>query len=397
MKKIILIVVAVLFVGLIGFKIWAKIARDQAMEVQADQRRSQSRSSTPMVRAVPAAPESIRQSLKVVGTIEADPERMVQPRINGRLVTLLAEEGSVVESGQLLAVLDDETIRLQLQQSEASLSSLRASLQQAELALARNKAERDRYQELLKQRYISQRDFDNAENTYLTSLASREALKAQYGGAEKSYELLKLQLNQTQVFSPLTGVVTRKLVSEGVNLTTGSTIFHVAALNPIKVVFSIDQKDAPYFRTGNTVIFTTDAYGEQRFTGRITELAPVYDLQTRTLNMTARIPNPEGRLLPGMFGVVEAVLGSKENVLTVPLETIVTQGTRSGVFVAEGKIARFRPVVTGLMAEGRVEIASGLAAGDLVVTLGQNRLRDGQPIELMVEAERPVRKAGGDR
>lgn len=383
MKKIIPIVVVVLLVGLIGYKIWAKIMKDQAMMAQAGRTQNQGRSSVPMVRAVPVAPESIKQTLKVVGTVEADSELAVQPRINGRLVSLLVDEGASVRTGQLLAVMDDESIRLQLQQSEAALASIRANLQQAELNAAKNKAERDRYQELLKQRYISQRDFDNVENAYLTSQASLEGLKAQYNGTEKNHELLKIQLNQTKITSPLTGVVTGKLVTEGVNLTTGSTIVTVAALNQVKVVFNIDQKDAPAFRKGNTVSFTTDAFGEQRFTGRINEVAPIFDPKTRTLSMNALINNPERKLLPGMFGTAEVLLGSKENVLAVPVEAVVTQNNRSGVFVAEGKTARFRPVETGLMAEGKVEIASGLKQGEPVIVIGQNRLRDGQPIELM--------------
>ncbi|TCL56165.1 membrane fusion protein (multidrug efflux system) [Hydrogenispora ethanolica] len=383
MRKWILIVLAIVLVGLVGYRIRMKIVQNQTLLAQASQQKNQTRSSVPMVRAVPVQPQPIRQTLKMVGNITADNELAVQPRISGRLVSLLVDEGSTVHKGQLLAVMDDESIRLQLQQSEASLGSTRANIHQAELDVAQSKADRDRYQELLKERYISQRDFENVDNAYKTAQASLDALRSQLRGAERNYDLLKLQLNQTKVYSPTGGVVTHKLVTEGMNLTTGSTIVNVADLSQVKLVFHVDQKDAPALRKNTQVAFITDAYGEQRFSGQIDEVAPTYDSQTRTLNLSARIRNPERKLLPGMFGTAEILLGEKTAALVVPVDAVVNQDGRQGVFVAAKNMARFRPVELGLMAEGRVEVVAGISAGDPVVVLGQNRLRDGQPVQLM--------------
>jgi membrane fusion protein (multidrug efflux system) len=382
-RKWILIVLAIVLVGLVGYRIRMKIVQNQTLLAQASQQKNQTRSSVPMVRAVPVQPQPIRQTLKMVGNITADNELAVQPRISGRLVSLLVDEGSTVHKGQLLAVMDDESIRLQLQQSEASLGSTRANIHQAELDVAQSKADRDRYQELLKERYISQRDFENVDNAYKTAQASLDALRSQLRGAERNYDLLKLQLNQTKVYSPTGGVVTHKLVTEGMNLTTGSTIVNVADLSQVKLVFHVDQKDAPALRKNTQVAFITDAYGEQRFSGQIDEVAPTYDSQTRTLNLSARIRNPERKLLPGMFGTAEILLGEKTAALVVPVDAVVNQDGRQGVFVAAKNMARFRPVELGLMAEGRVEVVAGISAGDPVVVLGQNRLRDGQPVQLM--------------
>ncbi len=387
MRKWILIILAVVLVGLIGWRIHGKMLQNRALLAQAGQQKNQTRSSVPMVRVLPVQPQAIRQTLKVVGNITADNELAVQPRISGRLVSLLVEEGTVVRRGQLLAVMDDESIRLQLQQSEAALSGARGGVRQAQLNVAKSKADRDRYQELLKDRYISQHDFENMDNAYQIAAAALDSAQSQLQAAERDYDLLKLQLGQTKVYSPINGVVTHKLVSEGMNLTTGSTIANVADLNPVKLVFHVDQKDAPALRKDASVAFVTDAYGAERFQGQIAEVAPTYDSKTRTLNLSAPIRNPQRKLLPGMFGTAEVLLGEKTAALVLPAEAVVSQNERSGVFVIAAKVAHFRPVQLGLMAEGRVEIISGIRAGEPVVVLGQNRLRDGQPVELM----------GGDR
>ncbi len=397
MKKWILIIVAVVFVAVIGLKIRAKIVQDQALKAQATQQKGQSRSSIPMVRVKELKPQPIHQTMKVIGNIAAADELSVQPRTSGRLISLLVDEGTAVKKGQLVAIIDDESIRIQMQQTEASLSGTRANVQQAELNAAKAKTDRDRYQELLKQRYISQRDFENMENAYQTAQASLDALKAQLHAAERNYDLLKLQLNQTKIYSPINGVVTHKLVTEGMNLTTGSTIFNVADLNPVKLTFNVDQKDAPALRKGASVSFTTDAYGAERFEGKINEVAPTYDTKTRTLNLSVPIVNPARKLLPGMFGTAEVTLGAKQDAMVVPVEAVVTQQEQSGVYVVVKNIASFRPVQIGLRNEGEVEIVSGVGVGDQVVVLGQNRLRDGQQVQLMARGEQGERGRNGNK
>lgn len=383
MKKWILIVLAAGLAVVIGFKINAKLTQDQVLMKQARQQKGQTRSSVPLVQAKAVQPQAIKQTMKVVGNITAADELALQPHTSGRLISLLVDEGATVRQGQLVAIMDEEAIRIQMQQSEASLAGIRANVQQAGLNAAKAKTDRDRYQELLQQRYIARHDFENMDNTYQTARASLDSLKAQLKAAERNYDLLKLQLNQTKIYSPINGVVTHKLVTVGMNLTTGSTIVNVADLNPVKLTFNVDQMDAPALRKGVPVSFSTDAYGERQFDGKVDEVAPTYDSATRTLTFTARIGNPERKLLPGMFGTAEVLLGAKQDALVVPVEAIVTQQGQSGVFVVTKKIAHFRPIQIGLRHEGAVEITNGIDGGEQIVVLGQNRLRDGQPVQLL--------------
>lgn len=392
MKKFLIIMTAVAFLVLVGFKVREKLAQSQSLQVQSQsrgpqaglQQRGGSFNSIPAVKVMKITGQPIQESLKLVGNVEVETEIAIQPRINGRLISLLVEEGQPLNKGDLIGEMDDEAIRLQLQQSEANIAGLKASLQQAEINVNKYKAEKDRYEELLKNRYISQRDYENVENSYLTAQASLESLKAQLQASQKNYELLKLQLNQTKIYSPVTGYVLKKLVTPGVNLTTGSTIIMAAALNPVRLLFTIDQKDTAKITKGAGVNFVTDAYPDLVFQGRVNQVAPVYDSRTRTLQLSASLPNPIQKLVPGMFGTAEIIIGSNQQAMVVPQEAVVTPGGQAGVFIIDcDNIARFRPVKTGLIAEGKVEITSGLKIGDLVVIIGQNRLRDGQTVQLL--------------
>ncbi len=383
-KKLLVVVIVMAFIILVVFKVSIKLVQSRQVNNQAFGGRNQSMASTPMVKAVPIKPEPIRETLRLTGNVEAEEEISVQPRVSGRLVSLVVDEGQAVKKGQLLAELDDESIRLQLQQSEANIANIKANLKQAEINVKKNKAEKERYRELLINRYVSQYEYENAENTYLAAEANWEGINAQLESQQKNYELLKLQLTQTRLSSPIDGFVLQKLVTPGNNLTTGTTVVTVAALNQVKLTFSVDQKNAAKLIKGSEVSFSTDAFPDKIFQGKIKQLSPIYDPNTHTLNLTAVIPNPQRLLSPGMFGTAEIIIGGKSSALVLPQDAVINQDNQSGVFIVDNnQIAHFQPVKTGLTAEGKVEILSGLKEGDQVVVIGQNRLRSGQEVQLL--------------
>jgi membrane fusion protein (multidrug efflux system) len=384
MKKLMIIMVAVAFLFFVGFKVREKLVQSQSLVQQTAQSGNKPNTSIPAVKVMKVVPQSIKESLKLVGNVEAENEIAIQPRINGRLVSLLVEEGQPLITGGLIGEMDDEAIRLQLQQSEANLASLKANTEQAEINVNKYKTEKERYRELLDKRYISQRDYENVESSYLTSQTALESLKAQLQASQKNYELLKLQLNQTKIYSPLTGYVLKKLVTPGVNLTTGTTIITVAALNPVKLTFTVDQKDTSKITKGAGVNFVTDAYPDLVFEGRVNQLAPTYDSRTRTIQLSASLSNPLNKLVPGMFGTAEIIIGGNQQALVVPQEAVVTEGNKTGIFIVNREnIAQFKEVRTGLISEGKVEVTNGLKIGDFAVVIGQNRLRDGQKVQLL--------------
>jgi RND family efflux transporter MFP subunit len=392
MKKWVWIFLAVVLLALIGFKVKQKIDQQAALKQQGMEQkgnggpgmRGGSTFGASMVSVKAVSPQPIRETLKLTGEIQADTEVAVQPRISGRLLKILVSEGDRIKANQIVAIMDDESIRIQMQQSEANIAGIKANLRQAEINVARAQTEQERYKELLDKKYISQRDYDSVENSYLASQSTLEVQKTQLESSWKNYELLKLQLTQTKVYSQIAGYVIDVPATLGTNLTTGSTIVTVAAVNPAKLILTVDQRDTAKIKPGVGVKFSCDIYPGQEFPGSIREIAPAYDPKTRTLSLTAKLRNDRNKLLPGIFGNAEILVGGKDDALVVPSEAVVTRDNQTGVFMVNGdKIAKFQPVVTGLQAEGQTEVVQGLKPGDLVVVLGQNRLRDGQTVEIM--------------
>ncbi|HYH03930.1 MAG TPA: efflux RND transporter periplasmic adaptor subunit [Bacillota bacterium] len=395
MKKVIWIVLAVILVGAVGFKVYQKVQQRAVLEQEAQALKGGPKLSTAMVKVLAASPQPIKETLQLTGEIEADSEITVQPEISGRVLSILVDEGQLVKAKQLVAVMDDETIRLQIQQSEASLAGIKANVRQGELNAARIRTEKERCEELLKQKYISQQDFDNVENSYLAAQSSVEAQKAQLASATKNLELLRVQLGKTRVYSPITGYVLTVPATLGLNLTSGSTLMTVAALDPVKLVFNVDQRDTAKITKGVPVKFKCDLYPDLEFNGAVREVAPSYDAKTRTLSLAAILRNPGNKLLPGLFGSAEIMVGGKTDALVVPAEAVVNRDGQSGVFVVNQKQeARFQPVATGLQSDGQMEITTGLQAGDLVVILGQNRLRDGQTVQLLKNGKGDGKRSG---
>lgn len=383
MKKIITIILLLSFLSFVGYKVYHQINRDS--RTLPSRTRYQ---STTVVKVWTTRYQLLRDTLKTFAEVTPVQETTIQPRVSGQLLKVLVKEGDEVKAGQLLAELDDHQLRLQLLQSENNLAIMNANLDQAQLRLDQAAVEKERYAELLRHRYVSQREYDNVESSYLSAQTALAVLKEQIATAEANHELIQLQLAQTKIHSPLRGVVLQQNVTAGLNITTGTTLFTIAPLNPVTVKFHIDQKEATKIGKGTRLEFTTDAAPGQIFTGHIEQASPSYDSATRTLTLTAILPNEAHKLEPGMFGTAELILHSNNQAITVPQEALVTMQGQNGVFIVDAqKTARFKPVETGIIVDNLVEIISGLEEGDAVVVIGQTRLRDGQKVEILESEE----------
>ena len=245
-------------------------------------------------------------------------------------------------------------------------------------------------------RYISQYEYDNVENAFAAALTAVEIQKEQLTSAEKNRDLLQIQLEQTKIKSPINGYVLAKEVTPGMNLTTGTHMLTVAPFSPVEIRFSLDQKKAVGIKKGASVEFRTDAIPDQVFSGRIDQAAATYDAQTRTMTFTVLLENNPVVLEPGIFGTVEILIGRKV-ALAFPQEALVTVDGQNGVYVVDEDLTTgFKPVQTGLIADGMIEAVSGLTEGDPVVVIGQNNLRVGQKVEVLpTEAEAPATPVGG--
>ncbi len=306
------------------------------------------------VETVVAALERVEDKIAAVGTLEPDEMVQIKTEVEGRIATITFDEGAAVKKGDVLFQLDDAKLRATLEEAEARLDK------------ARNNLERGR--KLIEQNTISQQELDNAQ--------------ADFKAASAAVALARARLNDTTIRSPLDGFISERLVSPGKYIDKDVTLVTVVDNDPMKIDFSVPERFLPQLRVGQTVNVRVAAVPGKTFQGDVFFLDPRVEPSTRTVKLKARIPNSSGELRPGLFANVELVVGVREQAVVVPEHAIVPAIDKLTVFVIENGVARRREVTLGTRSPGKVEIATGVAAGDQVVVAGQQKLADQVPVQV---------------
>lgn len=317
----------------------------------------------PMPVEVAAAREdTVVDAIAATGQIEAMQSISVQPDVEGRIMDILVREGQRVSAGTPLFKVDDAEL-------QAQVARLEAQKDLADQALERTRS-------LLEQNASSAADLEQAEATARSSAAE--------------LNLFKVRLERTTVRAPFGGVVGERMVSLGDYVTTSTPLVTLQTVNPQRAAFQVPERYARDLALGQTVRFQVAALPDQEFVGTVDFVDPVVQLPGRTIQVKARVPNPDGRLRSGMF--IEARLATevRPSAVIVPEEAIVPlQGINYVWVVGDSQKAERREVVLGVRTVGFVELLSGAEAGDQVVVGGQAMLQPGAPVQPMPVDRRP--------
>jgi membrane fusion protein (multidrug efflux system) len=201
-------------------------------------------------------------------------------------------------------------------------------------------------------------------------------------------ELAKAHIQKTKIVAPFAGIVGLRQVSVGEYITPGQALVGLDAIDPIKVDFKIPEKYLPTVHTGQSIEIKVDAYPNETFKGEVYAIDPRVDIEGRSIFIRARVPNDDRKLRPGQFARVTLIHEVKPDAHTVPEAAIVPKGEDQFVFkVVDGK-AQLSRVSIGTRREGRVELVDGVAAGEIVITAGQLKIRDGAAVTV-VPAQEP--------
>jgi membrane fusion protein (multidrug efflux system) len=310
------------------------------------------------VNMMKVAASPVTNSVKAVGALIAEDSVVLRPEIDGRIVRLLFKEGQPVKQGALLVELDSAEQRARLAAAEADLR----------LAESRYK----RNEELVAQSFISRQALDE-------SRANLDILRARLRQEQ-------VALDKTMIRAPFAAMVGLRQVSPGAYVKKGDDIVRLDALGTLKLEVPVPETALPLVRIGQLITLTVDALPGQRFSGKVHAIDPVVDPVSRNVRVRARIANPNGQLKPGMFARATADLGGKTSAILLPEQVIVPRPDGAYVFLAVNGKAELRKVVLGKRDPGRVEIVSGVAAGDTVILDGQIKLRPGVPVVTLEQA-----------
>jgi membrane fusion protein (multidrug efflux system) len=300
-----------------------------------------------------------------VGSLKSVDSVVLRPEVSGRVAAIRFADGQKAAKGAVLIELDAQTQAAELQQAKANLG------------LAQANAKRN--EELYQKKFVSQRALEE----------SQAQLKVQEAGVA----LAAAKLDKMSLRAPFAGVVGLRSVSVGDYVKEGQELVNFEGVTTLKVDFRLPEMHLAKLAKGQRVELTSDAMLGRRFAATLDAIDPLIDANGRSLAVRARLDNTDGALRPGMFVRVRLIFASRENVLTIPEQALVPAAQGISVFaVIDGK-AKQTPVKTGQRLAGSVEIVEGLKAGDIVVTAGQLKLRDGAPVK-PVEAAPPAGKSG---
>lgn len=204
-------------------------------------------------------------------------------------------------------------------------------------------------------------------------------MRAQVAQAQAAVDLAEIGLSEAVVSSPIDGVVSERLQSAGALASPQSPIVTVISRD-VELVLGVEESQIGQIREGQEAEVTVAAYPGEAFAARVASIAPSADPRSRTFAVRVRPEDAGGKLRPGMFAQVRIVAREKEGALLVPKEAAVTRAGQSVVFVVKGEAVEQRGVKVGMASNGRVEVLSGLEAGEEVVVAGQNDLRDGDRV-----------------
>lgn len=345
-------------------------------ESNADEQENREEQSLPRVLVVTTEAEALSLSRSYAARTQGSKEVTVRARASGMLKSREYQEGELVSEGDLLFTIEPTEYDVALQRAEAELQRAQAELNDAE-------RQWDRIKLLFDEGAVSQRDRDQG-------LANLELAQANYAAIEASAEEARINLGYTQVKSPITGIVGREQYSVGNIISEGDTLTTMAQLDPLYVYFSVPQNDlaAQYLLQQVSVNGDTskaphaeiERNNGSRFEqqGVIDFISRSVDSETGTINVRARIPNPEAEILPGQFTRVHIPDIRLEQAIAIPQRALVQSGQQAIVYVVnEQNQTEMREVVVGPRIGDRFVISVGLSTNERVVVEGLTMLRPG--------------------
>jgi membrane fusion protein, multidrug efflux system len=306
----------------------------------------------------------VQPYLETTGTLKADEEVTVSSEVDGIIRKIHVEEGTAVGRGMLLAEINETDYLLDWKRADAALKQAKASLVNAQ-------AEYKRKDALFQEELITKQQFDDISTRVVLAEADLDKAKA-------SLETSKERLSRTKIYSGLKGAVKAKKVSVGDYVRNGTPLFQLIRTDPVKLDFTISEKDIAGLKIGQEVAFTVDSLKDRQFKGKINLLYPNVEERTRTLQAEAIVGNADQVLKPGSFARVFVYTQAPRDVVMAPITALVYDGGIIRIFVADAtNTARERTVKTGGKYGEFVEIMEGLKEKERVVVVGQNNLSEG--------------------
>jgi len=287
--------------------------------------------------------------------IEAFADATVVAKVGGEVRDILVEEGDDVESGDVLARLDGDRLRLEAEQADANLHKLRR--------------EYKRNVDLSERGLISAGDFEKIQY-------EMEALQA-------TYDLATLELGYTEIRAPIDGVISERFIKLGNTIAVNAPTFQVTSLEPLISYLHVPEREYRRIDPGQDATILIDALAGMQFDAIVSRVSPVVDPDTGTFKISIEVSDASRQLKPGMFGRISIVYDTHANAMQIPRSAIIEEAGLSAVYVIDNNVAERRVIRTGYAEGGQIEVLEGLDETETFVTVGQTSLKTGSRVSII--------------
>ena len=356
--------------------------------------------------------QAVVRAVEIVGTLAAVDEVLVSSEADGLVTRVLHDLGDRVQAGDPLVELDREKAQYNLNQQRASLQRALAQygapdtehlppiertpdVQKAKAELVQAQQSYDRAKELMNRQLVPRQALDDADAMlqskkagYESSLQNARNLQANILAADAAMMLADRELRDTHIRAPFNGYIQKRFVNVG-QLVKGSgspvPVMAVVRIDPLKVTGEIPERMVPWIVVGQSVELHVDAYTDKAIAGKMSRISPSVNSATRAFAFEALVPNTDALLKPGTFARVKVQTNKSDTVLTLPYSALQYRYGVNRVFVVDGDHLVAKELRVGERLGERIEIVSGVEAGEPVAMTDVEKLVDG--LKVVVGAE----------
>ena len=329
--------------------------------------------------------------VRLAYTADITPNQAVNlfSRVDGYIAKVYVEKGDLVKANQLLIEVDHSDYRHAVNQAKANLAAARARVAQQEASVRNTSLTLNRMQSLIKDQFVSQQDLDNAQVAYDTAAAVLDSLRAQVQQMEVALAQAETHLAYSYIRAPFAGYVAERNLDLGsyVSGTTAGTstlsrgILTLHEIQTVRILIEVVEKDVPLIQVGQKSEVRAEAYPDRVFEGTVTRVVQALNRATRTMTIEVDLPNKDHVLKGGMFARVEVLVGTHRDAIQIPIDAVSRLEDSQYVYIVrEGKAQRV-PVEIGVRDENRVEITKGLAGLEQVIISGKDLVHEGAPVQ----------------
>ncbi|QGQ21900.1 efflux RND transporter periplasmic adaptor subunit [Gimesia benthica] len=336
--------------------------------------------------------KTLEKRINLVGNLEAGSQVEVRTRYSGYIKSMPFDVGDRIKEGDVILELNDSENRELVSKAEAALSVAKAQLKAQITSQELARKAYDRLLVLQKSGVSTRQQMEEAQASLAIQEAQTELEQARVDQAGADLEQSRLRLQENKIIAPTSGFLAERLVDIGDLAKPDVALMKIVNLDHVRTVVHIVEKDYEDVKIGQQAAITVDTFPDQTFSGHVKRKAPVMDPQTRTAAVHIEIPNEDFSLKPGMHARVQIVFEHRPETKVLPIASLTRRkdGPGSAVFIIGGNppMTHRRNIEVGINDGEMVEILSGINAEDLVITLGNRLVDEGQtvtPVEVPMD------------